>query len=188
MIDPEGLRLTLDYDPLSGKLRWKHRDDRSAQWNARMAGKHAGTINSNGYVEVRMNGHRYGAHRLAWIITHGVIPAGLTVDHVDRDPSNNRLANLRLATQSQNNANSLRKKSASGVKGVTWRADRNYWMARITINGRSVNLGKFATAPEAHAAYLARARAVFGQFARGAVSEGTKPMGEAEGGCREAKT
>jgi hypothetical protein len=165
MIDAESLRLMLDYHAESGEFRWRYRDDLAASWNGKMPGRLAGT-NLYGYVSIRINGRRYLAHRLAWIMVRGPIPPGCQIDHADKDPSNNRLDNLRLATQSQNNANSIHK-SASGVKGVTWRADRGRWQARITINKRSKNLGYFATAGEAHMAYLERARAQYGQFARG---------------------
>lgn len=165
MIDATRLWQMFDYDPATGALRWKHRADQAAAWNGKMPGRRAGTY-VNGYLSIRIDGIRYSAHRLAWIMMYGPIPNGLEIDHVDMDGTNNRLANLRLATHAQNCANTIRK-SASGIKGVTWREDKGKWGARITINRKSINLGYFATAEEAHMTYLARAQAQHGEFARG---------------------
>ena len=165
MISAERLNSLLHYNASTGEFRWKRRDDRDAAWNAKMAGRIAGT-NSRGYIGIRIDSRRYLAHRLAWVMIRGTIPPGMQIDHIDMNPTNNRIDNLRLATQSQNNANSIHK-SASGIKGVTWREDRGRWIARITINKRPVRIGCFDTAEEAHLAYLKRARAEYGNFARG---------------------
>ena len=88
------------------------------------------------------------------------------IDHRDGDPSNNRWDNLRRATVSQNNANRrLHRNNKCGFKGVV----QNPWgrfIASIYKNGRRIHLGMFATPEAAHAAYVAAARELFGEFAR----------------------
>ena len=77
---------------------------------------------------------------------------------------NNRMSNLRIATRSQNVANSCRS-SASGIKGAY--AKRNgRWHAQIRANGKLRHLGTFATAEAAGNAYAEAAREAFGEFAR----------------------
>jgi hypothetical protein len=90
------------------------------------------------------------------------------VAHRDGDPFNNRWRNLRLSSHSNNVANQSRKQSnTSGFKGVTLDRRRGTWMAQIKKDGRQYWLGRFATPEEAHAAYVAKARELFGEFARG---------------------
>lgn len=87
------------------------------------------------------------------------------VDHRNRITDDNRWRNLRLATQSQNCANSVAKKN-DRFKGVHWDKARNRYGATIMVNRRSIGLGRFFTARAAHAAYLTAARKYFGEFAR----------------------
>ena len=87
------------------------------------------------------------------------------IDHRDGNSTNNRWSNLRRATPSQNNANRRRPRhNTSGYKGVYFRW--GFWRACIKRNGRRIYLGVFATPEEAHAAYVAAARKLFGEFAR----------------------
>ena len=66
------------------------------------------------------------------------------IDHVDGDSVNNRIENLREATNQQNAYNQkLRKNSTSGVKGVNWDKDTNKWRVRIQINGKHTHIGSF---------------------------------------------
>lgn len=126
-------------------------------------GQKAGSLKKDGYIHVKFRGVEYYAHRLAWLITYGEFPELL--DHIDRDRSNNRLSNLRSATHAQNAANSAaRRDSRSGVKGV--RANRNRWIASISIGGQYKHLGSFATIEEASAAYKAAAVQQHKEFAR----------------------
>lgn len=91
---------------------------------------------------------------------------GFIVDHADGNPRNNRRSNLRLATYSQNAMNRRKgTRNKSGFKGVSFRKDRNTWLAAIRVNGRLIKLGKFATSELAAKAYDAAAVKHFGQFA-----------------------
>lgn len=88
------------------------------------------------------------------------------IDHKDRNGLNNTRANLRIATQSQNSANSkVRSTNKLGVKGV-YQQDGRY-RANITVNGKRHDLGMFVTLEEARAAYMEAAKKYFGEFARG---------------------
>lgn len=103
------------------------------------------------------------AHRLAWLYVHGEWPDG-ELDHIDRNPGNNAIANLRLASTGQNGANTgPRLSNSSGCKGISpTRVHRSKpWFARVG----SQFLGYFATAEEAARAYDAAARERWGEYA-----------------------
>lgn len=94
-------------------------------------------------------------------------PSDLLVDHIDGDPHNNRLANLRLATSRQNQCNQkTRSDNTSGLKGVSWSEERQKWQTGIQVNGKRIALGRFNTKEEAYAAYCEAARRLHGEFAR----------------------
>jgi hypothetical protein len=96
---------------------------------------------------------------------HGYIPD--YIDHINGDSLDNRIENLREATQSLNGANSkLAKSNTSGFKGVTWRKDTKKWMAQITKNKKHYNLGSFENIEAAATAYRIAAEKLFGEFAR----------------------
>jgi hypothetical protein len=87
------------------------------------------------------------------------------IDHVNGVKGDNRIANLREATPTQNVANTLaRRNNKCGKKGVV--LARGKWQAQIYPNGRQIKLGSFNSAEEAHAAYCSAARIYFGEFAR----------------------
>lgn len=89
------------------------------------------------------------------------------VDHIDNNPLNDRRENLRPATNISNGQNrKVNSNSVSGFKGVTWRAGRNRWLARITVNKRTVYLGLFKNPEDAYKAYCDAATKYFGEFAR----------------------
>jgi len=88
------------------------------------------------------------------------------VDHTNLNGEDNRWTNLRLATYSQNAANSFARPSNVPLKGVTLEKRTGRYFARIKINYQNIHLGTFDTAEEAHAAYVAAAQKYFGEFAR----------------------
>lgn len=154
------LRAILSYDPDSGVFRFL------VPRGTRSVGAIAGSPSSSGYIQINIDRRKYHAHRLAWLYGHGQWPTN-QIDHIDGDPSNNRLKNLREATQSQNNRNSrLRKNSSSGLKGAYFFKRDRCWMSAIKVDGRQLHLGYFDTKQEAHAAYVAAARIAAGQFMR----------------------
>lgn len=141
--------LTLfDYDQTTGYFTRKIRTSTSTR-----VGEKAGS--SNRYSQIKIDRVAYRVCRLAWFYAHGAWPSG-QVDHRDRDPTNNRLVNLRDVSQSENQHNSgTRKDNWSGYPGVSWYAKNSQWRARIEVNKKSVWLGYFPTAALASAAYQA---------------------------------
>jgi hypothetical protein len=94
-------------------------------------------------------------------------PPGVEVDHVDSNGLDNRRANLRLATRSQNQFNRERTRSnKSGFKGVFWVKREKRFYAQIRYNGTTYRTRGFRTALEAARAYDAAARKYHGEFAR----------------------
>lgn len=93
------------------------------------------------------------------------IPAGYEIDHINGDRANNKRENLRLATRSQNAANTRNYKGLSPYKGVSWFAPRGYWRATIRLNGKQRTLGYYDTEEKAARAHDAKARELHGAFA-----------------------
>lgn len=150
----------LNYEPETGVFTWRMTTTRTK------VGAIAGALSgANGYVRISLAGVSYRAHRLAWFYVHGEWPA-MHVDHINRDKTDNRLANLRLVTQQQNMQNTRkRKNSACDFKGVTpFTRDKSRFVAQIRYDGKQRKLGIFATQEEAHKAYCDAARERFGEF------------------------
>lgn len=165
---PEDLHKYLIYEPETGRFFWKKRspeffnsdsgrpaDQTCRQWNSRYAGKETFLSGPHGYRGSSINGEWCSAHRVAWAMTYGEWPDG-EVDHIDHDPSNNRIENLRLTSRTGNMRNQKKHSTnTSGFRGVHYYEDRkNRWRARITVGGRQMSLGHFATKDEAIAARL----------------------------------
>jgi hypothetical protein len=147
------------YDPATGDLTWKVRPS-----NRHAVGSVAGKTDRLGYRVVRFRGRDYLGHRIAWLIVHGQWPAAF-IDHINGNPSDNRLSNLREATNAENVRNSkLRRDNTHGLKGVS--LVKNRYFSRIAVNRQRIYLGCFRTPAEAHAAYVAAAAKFHGEFAR----------------------
>ena len=100
-------------------------------------------------------------------LMHRVIvnaPAGMDIDHVNRNPLDNRKCNLRVATRSQNNANKAQREGS--FKGACWRPIPRRWKAYIKVDHKQIHLGYFSNAVDAAKAYNAAALKYFGEFAR----------------------
>lgn len=158
-----------------GRLYWKRRplghfvDKRTWKiWNTRWAGQEAGALcvgktDSRWCLTTTWNPNRRS--HIVWALHRGEYPSD-QIDHRDHDSLNDRIENLRVATQSQNMANTRRLKSnKTGYKGVHFKKDKNKYVARISDQGRTKFLGYFSTPQEAHAAYVKAARELFGEFA-----------------------
>lgn len=88
------------------------------------------------------------------------------VDHINRNPLDNRRCNLRIATMSQNIANQwLSPKSTSKLKGVSWDKTLERWTAYVTFQGKRKHLGCFDDPKEAAQAYDVAALERWGEFA-----------------------
>ena len=167
------VRQCLTYDPKTGELRWRkrplsHFPDRvtAQKWNTRWAGKIAGKNHARGYWMLTIDYQGHLAHRVAWLLAYGE-PVPHMLDHIDGNRQNNRIANLRAATQSENNWNSrLRKNNLVGVKGIRRVPRSGKFSAEIWHHGRSHVIGYFVTLEEAMAARREAAERLHGKFAR----------------------
>jgi len=155
----ERLLEVLSYDPGTGIFLWRVRLSRNTK-----VGDQAGTVAQDGYRIIQIDGWHYKASRLAWFYCHGRWPYP-QADHRDLDRDNNRLKNLREATDSQNGANTgLLPTNRSGFKGVSYARGR--WKAQIRKNGVRHYLGLYDTPEEASAVYISAAKKMHGEFAR----------------------
>lgn len=146
MIKKSLLNELLNYDPETGVLTWRERSDVRPEWNTRFVGKEAGSVITNGYRMIRINGSPSYAHR-AIAIMQGWDIDGLQIDHIDGNRSNNKLCNLRVVTNKVNGKNQkLRSTNTSGVNGVYYDKNRGNWYVRFGNNGYG---GRFATKEEA---------------------------------------
>lgn len=162
-VTAERLRELLSYDEETGEFVWRVRRGGRAY-----AGTVAGTVMKIGYRHIRIGGKFHYAHRLAWFYVHGRWPTH-QIDHVDRDRQNNRISNLREATNAENGRNSIAApRNTSGFKGVSWHRNCEKWKAQIKYNGRQMHIGLFDSAEAAHDAYAIKAKKLHGKFARAA--------------------
>lgn len=170
-LDPTTLREALSYEPETGELTWCVRPDhhfrspgKASNWNARFAGKRTGTKDPNGYLRVNLGGVPHMAHQLIWAIVHGEFAS--QIDHINCDPADNRLCNLRACSQAENQHNQgLRKTNKSGFKGVSWMPKQRKWRAAIFVNSKQKHLGLFTDPQEAYSAYCKAALEYHGEFA-----------------------
>lgn len=158
------LHQLLRYDPEAGKLCWRERPvemfqegkqtaaHNAAIWNGKNAGREA-------FATALPSGHRYAsiwrkkllAHRVIWKMAHGTDPE--IIDHIDGDPANNRLENLRSVTQQANTKNGrLSKNNTSGANGVRFEGRLGKWVARVSHQRRTIHVGVFDSLEDAVAA------------------------------------
>lgn len=153
------LKALLDYDPETGIFRWK-----VSRRGKVKPGQIAGNVQAMGYRYVPFRGRLIGAHRLAWLYVYGRWPTH-DIDHINRVRDDNRIANLREATRSENMRNMIRRRSdASPYSGVCWDKQAGRWLACITSDGKQIHLGRYDTAEDAHAAYVQASKEVHGRF------------------------
>lgn len=137
----------LGYDPETGNLFWKQ------SRGTKKVGSIAGYFDIHGYVCVKLHKKQYRAHRLAWFFHYGEMPVD-DIDHIDGNKSNNKISNLRLATEQLNQWNHTKPRvtNSTGYLGVS--KYRNKYIASIKANYKSKRLGVFDTSELAHQAYL----------------------------------
>ena len=108
-------------------------------------GDRVGTQRPDGYWKLCAKRKQYRVHRVIYEMHNGPISADVDIDHINRDRSDNRIENLRLATRSQNIQNAYN-------RGTARRGDK--WRARILIDEKRITLGTYNTEEEAHQAYV----------------------------------
>jgi hypothetical protein len=161
-LSQERIREVFDYDPNSGTFTWRKRTS-----NRVSVGDVAGVRAKNGYTYIAIDDFRLLAHRVVWFYVYGEWPEN-QIDHINRDRSDNRLVNLRLASVSDNACNGvIRSTNTSGFRGVSLdkRKTKKKWIAQIVKDGKQYGLGYFATKEEAYDAYREAARKLHGAFA-----------------------
>lgn len=140
MITLEYLKSILDYNPDTGIFIWKVNGNNQFV----KIGGVAGHMRKNGYIVIRINKKNYRGHRLAWMYIYGEFPSE-QIDHINHNRADNRISNLRLASNQENQRNaSKRKDNTSGICGISWAKRQNKWRADIKVNQKQINLGYFA--------------------------------------------
>lgn len=157
----EELKRLFDYDPLTGKFT--HR----IKYNHLPEGCEAGAIDTKGRRRIQIKRRTFAAHAVAFAIYHGRWPEG-QVDHKNQIKTDNRISNLREATNQQNSFN-RKGRSKTGRKGVTFH--KGVFVARIGFNGKIIHLGQFTDIELAAAAYCEAALKYHGEFANVEVSK-----------------
>lgn len=145
------IRKRLRYDPETGHFYMLRSGGR------KRIGDRAGYADSRGYWKVCVQGCWIMAHRLAWAFINDEWPAG-EIDHINCDPSDNRIRNLRVCTRSQNVMNTRR------GNGVCWVKARKKWQVIIKAGGKSHYIGHFAERSKADAAAAEAIRRLHGEF------------------------
>lgn len=147
----EELRERLDFCPSTGLISWK-----KSRYRNRI-GQVTNSLDSRGYVQIKVCGRVIKGHRLAWALHYGEWP-NQDIDHINGVRHDNRIENLREVSNALNcqNKRAPLPGNKTGFLGVTYQAGA--YRATVTLNRKQHHLGRFATAEAAHAAYLAGKR------------------------------
>ncbi|QBR52757.1 HNH endonuclease [Erwinia sp. QL-Z3] len=159
MLTASEVKKILNYDSDSGIFTWILPASKSIK-----PGRVAGSISSNGYLRIKINGKSYPAHRIAWLLVHNTFP-DTEIDHINGEKLDNRITNLRIASRLQNNRNVIKRKdNTSGFKGVSWQLPNKKWVARISVNRKRLTIGFFDSKEEAAEAYKQASIKYHGEF------------------------
>jgi len=155
LISADEAQELLSYNPDTGILTWNVNRKRCAR-----AGQSAGSLKVSGYIVIGIYKKMYYAHRMAWFLHHGEWPK-YTIDHINRNRSDNRIANLRDVNIGVNSQNSLKSKlielrsmGETDLPGVEPSPNMRSWHAAIEYKGKKLVAKGFKTAEEAHAMYV----------------------------------
>ena len=137
------------YDKLTGDLTWK------AGIRKGLDGSTAGTTRPDGRRQIAIKGKTYLAHRVIWIMETGDWPSGM-IDHINGNPSDNRISNLRDVTHSTNAQNQRysQARSKTGLLGVVTHRKKGVYSSTIYVDGARTWLGFHKSPEQAHQAYL----------------------------------
>lgn len=156
----EELNELLSYNPETGDFFWKRDVGKNIK-----KGDRCGKPIPCHYSQIGIKGKVYYSHRLAWVLTYKEQPPQY-IDHINGDKNDNRIANLRKATNSQNMTNRGKNKTTeSGLKGAYYHKKTGKYFSSICKDYKTIYLGIFDTKEEAHAAYCEAAKKLHGDFA-----------------------
>lgn len=145
----------LEYIPETGALLQKKPRPRV------QVGSIAGVVTPYGYRYIQLNGRKYAAHRIVWLIEHGEFPS-TDIDHIDRNKLNNQISNLRLVTRKENCENKIAQRNNQlGIRGVSYNPRLRKYIAQIQHHGKGIHIGVFQTPQEAKTAYDLKAMELF---------------------------
>ena len=134
MLNKQELHKIFEYK--DGQLYWKESRGNVAK------GYKAGCLNARGYTEIWINKKLHKMHRIIFMMHYGYIPK--MIDHIDGNPKNNCIENLRQATYNQNNHNAkIRKDNSTGCKNVSWHKIAKKWGVSIMFNKKTKHIGYF---------------------------------------------
>ena len=173
-----------DYCPLAGEFRYK----KKAQYSVEVGAIAGGICTTTGYRRIRVDGKKFKASRLAWLV-HVGHPVPFEIDHINRCRTEDRIANLRNGEVDNMRNKSIYKTSSSGVSGVNWKPKKKVWSARIQIDGNRIFLGEFSNKKLAIVARRSAEKALraVGEWVKWVVSIQQTRMA-ALGCCRETST
>lgn len=160
------------FDYREGRIFWKERplhhfvdEWRRRIFNSRQSGMEAGPL-VHGYRMVKFSWGKVGVHRIIFIMHHGFLPE--EVDHINGDPLDNRIENLRAATHAENLRNMKTPSSnTSGRNGVSWHKATRKWAVGIRHNGKWMHLGTFNDYSDAVKRRQDAESTIYGEFSNG---------------------
>lgn len=140
---PEEIRKAFKCDPSTGQVYF-NKIPKGRGYRPHLAGTLVQVRpDNNGRLRLNYRRRKYLVHRVIWCLVHQSWPDDM-IDHINGDPQDNRIVNLRPVTNKLNCRNQkLRKNNKSGTMGVQWRKDRQQWIAVIASNGKRRSLGFF---------------------------------------------
>ena len=154
-------RFNQAFEYRDGKLYWKISNS-----NAISVGQEAGTEYSRGYRRVYFNGKTWGTHRIVWIMFNGDIPSGVQIDHINGEASDNRIENLRMATNTQNCQNRRMRPTNTGIRNVSYVAKEKKYKVSIQAAGKRIYCGRFDDLELAELVAIEARDKYHGKFAR----------------------
>ncbi len=161
-LSQDELKRLLSYDPLTGIFRRIARTSNSVS-----IGEVAG-FKRKGAWQISLLNTEYLAHRLAWLYVYGCWPSE-QIDHINCNPSDNRIENLRLANGYENahNRQNLDRRNKSGFMGVSYNKEKKKWDAEIMAYGVRARLGRFDSPEKASEVYQAAKKKLHPFYAGG---------------------
>ena len=149
------VRELLSSDCQTGILTWEPRRAPCGSFNGRYAGNEAFTcVERKGYKTGCILGYHMKAHRIAWALHYDEWPED-QIDHINGNPSDNRIENLRIVNNKKNCRNqSTPKNNTSGYIGVTWSKQMGLWQAKYKVNYKNIHVGYFNNPQDASTAVI----------------------------------